>query len=405
MTPQGKAPDPPLNPWLSAPIRPRATIRQFARATPVHTFLLLCAAVGVANVLQALFDISSIWRDWPALAIMIVLGGVVGIAGGYVSAAAMRLAGRLLGGRASAVQVRRAVAWGSAPVVWGLLAAAVLLPLHSLSGGAVPLAITKVVLGLAGLWSLVTIIAMLMEVQGFGIVRGIASFAAGSALTLGLALGLALVVRVLLWQPFNIPSGAMSPTLIGGDHIFVSKYAYGYGRHSFPAGLTSFPGRVLAREPERGDVVAFKLPRDNRTDYVKRLIGLPGDIIQMRGGVLYINGTEVPQRRVGEFMTREDGGALQSIPEFEETLPNGVTYRVLDAEPNSPFDNFGPYEVPRNHYFMIGYHRDNSTDSRAMWGVGYVPFENLVGRASIIYMSHDATGGESRTDRLLQWVH
>jgi signal peptidase I len=160
---------------------------------------------------------------------------------------------------------------------------------------------------------------------------------------------------------------------------------------------------VLAREPERGDVVVFKLPRDNRIDYVKRLIGLPGDIIQMRAGVLYINGTEVPQRRVGEFMIREHDGVLRSIPEFEETLPNGVTYRVLDAKPNSPFDNFGPYQVPANHYFMIGDHRDNSTDSRALWGVGPVPFENLLGRVGIIYMSVDDGGRRGLSGRIA-WV-
>jgi len=201
------------------------------------------------------------------------------------------------------------------------------------------------------------------------------------------ALAIALVVRVFLYQPFNIPSGSMKDTLLVGDYLFVSKLSYGYSRYSFPFGLNVFSGRVLASEPKRGDVVVFKLPRDNSTDYIKRVIGMPGDRIQMRGGVLYINGTEVPKRRVGDFVSYDDAGRPRKIGKYEETLPGGRTYHVLDAEPNGPFDNVGPYDVPAGHYFMMGDNRDNSTDSRALWGVGYVPFENLIGRAEIIFFS------------------
>ena len=202
------------------------------------------------------------------------------------------------------------------------------------------------------------------------------------------ALLLAMIVRVFFYQPFNIPSGSMKSTLLVGDYLFVSKLSYGYSRYSFPFGLKLFNGRIFSAEPKRGDVVVFKLPRDNATDYIKRVIGLPGDEIQMRGGVLHINGTAIPKQRVGDFLTREEEmGPARRIPMFQETLPNGVKYRVLDSEPNGPFDNTGVYKVPAGHYFMMGDNRDNSTDSRAAWGVGYVPYDNLVGRAEIIFFS------------------
>lgn len=201
------------------------------------------------------------------------------------------------------------------------------------------------------------------------------------------ALAIAMVVRVFFYQPFNIPSGSMKETLLVGDYLFVSKLSYGYSRYSFPLGLDLFDGRIFAAEPERGDVVVFKLPRDNSTDYIKRVMGLPGDEIVVRGGIVFINGEEVKRTPAGTFETFEDGGVAETIPRYRETLPSGVTYTVLDAEPNGPFDNVGPYKVPEGHFFMMGDNRDNSTDSRALWGVGYVPFENLIGRAEIIFFS------------------
>ncbi len=197
------------------------------------------------------------------------------------------------------------------------------------------------------------------------------------------ALLLALIVRTFLFQPFNIPSGSMKSTLLVGDYLFVSKYAYGYSRFSLPFGPDIFSGRIWAAEPERGDIVVFKLPRDDSTDYIKRVIGLPGDEIRMIQGVLNINGKPVERAKVDEWI--DDDGIRYD--RYRETLPNGVSFLTLDRDANGAEDNTQVYEVPPGHYFMMGDNRDNSTDSRVLSAVGYVPFENLVGRAEVIFFS------------------
>jgi signal peptidase I len=207
------------------------------------------------------------------------------------------------------------------------------------------------------------------------------------------ALLIALVLRVLLFQPFTIPSASMEPNLYQGDYIIVSKYSYGYSRHSIPFSPPLFSGRVLGRAPQRGDIVVFKLPRDGHTDYVKRVIGLPGDRIQMRDGLLYLNGQQVPRTPAG--VTTEDigYGLLHDVAHYRETLPGGRSFLTNDFGPDSEYDNTVVYVVPEGHYFMMGDNRDNSSDSRVppeRDGVGYVPAENLVGRAQIILLSWDA---------------
>jgi signal peptidase I len=214
------------------------------------------------------------------------------------------------------------------------------------------------------------------------------------------ALLIAFFVRTFLYQPFNIPSASMYPTLKVGDYLFVSKLSYGYGEHSFDFAFSAsgrewikccpinFKGRVFfADTPKRGDIAVFKLPTDTNIDYIKRVIGLPGDHIQMQAGVLYINGVAVKKDRIEDFVDPTGEGRGQPVPQFLETLPNGVTYRVLDTKPNGEGDFTKDYVVPEAHYFMMGDNRDNSQDSRYLTEVGYVPIENYVGRADIIFFS------------------
>jgi signal peptidase I len=206
------------------------------------------------------------------------------------------------------------------------------------------------------------------------------------------ALGVALVLRVFLFQPFTIPSASMEPNLYQGDYIVVSKYAYGWSRHSMPFSPALFEGRLMSRGPARGDIVVFKLPRDGRTDYIKRVIGLPGDRIQVRGGVVYINGERVPRKMTASV--REDSGAgfVRDVMRFTETLPEGRRIHVNDYGTGAPLDDTDIFIVPEGHYFMMGDNRDNSLDSRLPEeeGVGFVPAENLVGKAEFILFAWDA---------------
>jgi signal peptidase I len=209
------------------------------------------------------------------------------------------------------------------------------------------------------------------------------------------------LIRTFLFQPFNIPAGSMKPTLFVGDYIFVSKYSYGYNRYSFPFSppLTLISGRVFASEPERGDVVVFRLPKDPSIDYVKRVIGMPGDRIQMINGVLHINGTPVKREQIEDFVETDDNDREVHIKQWRETLPNGVSHPTLDMIENGVYDNTKEYRVPAGHYFMMGDNRDNSSDSRVENQVGYVPAENLIGRVQILFWSVDEKG-HIRSERI-----
>jgi signal peptidase I len=241
--------------------------------------------------------------------------------------------------------------------------------------------------------------------------RGLGHELAELGMTVFYALLITFVLRVILFQPFTIPSESMEPTLLKGDYIIVSKFAYGWSRFSVPLSPPFPPGRFLGRQPHRGDIIVFRLPREPRVDYIKRLIGLPGDRIQVVQGALQINGQPVARQAAPAGIEQTPFGASFPVARFKETLPSGKTFVTNSYGTTGPADNTGVYVVPKGCYFMMGDNRDNSADSRfdpgdvppgypsCPWnpaldrftssdlGVGFVPFENLVGRADIILFS------------------
>ena len=206
--------------------------------------------------------------------------------------------------------------------------------------------------------------------------------------TLFYALIIAITIRSLLIQPFYIPSSSMEPNLLVGDRIFVTKYSYGYSKHSFPFSPPIFKGRIMHKNPERGDIVVFKTPADNRTDYIKRLIGLPGDIVQFISSNLYINSSEVMKSRLSTNDIIFCGKKKIDVFTFEELLPNGKKFITVYSKEYT-FQNSDPFIIPKNHYFFLGDNRDCSKDSRFLSSVGYVHKDNLVGKAQFIFFSSD----------------
>ena len=206
------------------------------------------------------------------------------------------------------------------------------------------------------------------------------------------ALIIALVIRSFLYQPFYIPSSSMEPNLLIGDRLFVSKYSYGYSRHSFPFSPKIINNRILDKKPERGDVIVFKTPSDNRTDYIKRLIGLPGDTVQIVNKVLYVNDLEIKKKKIKKMSKISCGDQILEADFFEETLPNGKNYIAVYRKEGTMI-NTDKFIVPENHYFFMGDNRDCSKDSRFLSSVGYVNSVNLVGKARVIFFSNDKKEG------------
>jgi signal peptidase I len=215
-----------------------------------------------------------------------------------------------------------------------------------------------------------------------------------------IAVLLALLVRSFLYEPFNIPSGSMKPTLEIGDYLFVSKPAYGYSRYSFPFGLVPIYNRLPAgKEPKQGDIVVFKLPTNTGVDFIKRVVGLPGDRVQVVDGRLYLNRILVPREPLG-LRRLDDREGSMTVMEYIETLPNGTIHRIYEIDDRQPLDNTEEFTVPDGHYFVMGDNRDNSQDSRVQGLVGFVPYENMVGRASFLFFS---TNGSAHLGEVWKW--
>ena len=210
--------------------------------------------------------------------------------------------------------------------------------------------------------------------------------------TIFYALIIALIIRSFLFQPFYIPSSSMEPNLLIGDRLFVSKYSYGYSRHSLPFSPRIFNERFLRKEPKRGDVIVFKTPADNRTDYIKRLIGLPGDTLEFINGYLYLNNKKIQRHKIESLLKVHCGSETLNIDTYEEVLPNGIRYVVVYRKEGTMI-NTDEFIVPKEHYFFLGDNRDCSKDSRFLSSVGYVNFNNLVGKARLIFFSNNRKKG------------
>ena len=206
--------------------------------------------------------------------------------------------------------------------------------------------------------------------------------------TIFYALVIAIVIRSLFIQPFYIPSSSMEPTLLIGDRLFVTKYSYGYSKHSFPFSLPIIKGRIFLNSPEIGDVIVFKTPADNRTDYIKRLVGLPGDAIQFISGDIFLNNNQILKSRISKTDIIYCGKQTIEVNTFEEKLPNGKMHNTVYLK-NYSFQNSDVFNVPEKHYFFLGDNRDCSKDSRYLTSVGYVHEDNLVGKAQFVFFSSD----------------
>ena len=200
-----------------------------------------------------------------------------------------------------------------------------------------------------------------------------------------IAVFIALLIRSFIAEPFNIPSGSMKPNLLVGDFIFVSKWSYGYSKHSLPFSIPLIPNKIFSKLPNRGDIVVFKTPEDNRTDYIKRVIGLPGDKIKIINGNINLNGKNIARKKMKDFFDNDKNTSLKRIRKYKE-FHDSISFDIIDIMDNGIADNTQLFEVPDGYFFVMGDNRDNSQDSRFKT-VGFIPFDNLVGKARFIFFS------------------
>jgi len=393
------------SPWATLWLSPRQTIEQIVGRRPTYLVLPLAALGTVSAFYMQLVSVglAAPFDDWRLSLLALIIAAGFGVIWLYPSALILSWIGLLLGGEATARQLRAVLAWSTVPAILGsAVTLAVLLLLKSAGGGSIVPDRALPWFGAAfALWTAIVFMLMLGRIEQFGFLRTIVASVAYVSSNLLLALFVALPVRILLYQRFSTPAASMLPTMMVGDNFFVSKFAYGYSRFSLPLGLPLFSGRVFGREPRRGDVVVFRLPKDQQTDYVKRVVGLPGERIQMKGGSLYINDVPAKREPLTDFVGEACGtDKTARVKRWRETLPNGASYETLDCVDNGFYDNTGVFTVPAGHYFMLGDNRDNSTDSRVLSAVGYIPFENLIGRVDLIFFSRAPGSGEVRSDRI-----
>ena len=390
------------SPWITVWFSPRETIDHLVAARPtyfVRVLLIFGAAASLYNEIVLTGDASAL-LNWRLALGFVLSSAALGIISFYVGAWFLNGFGRLLGGQASVMETRAACAWSAPPLILGSVIILALGIVANKTG--IPPGVFELLVFVFSLWSIVSFLRMLGRVQDFGFWRAVST----GLLNLLLAGVIAVLIRSFLFQPFNIPSGSMRPTLLVGDYIFVSKFAYGYSRFSFPFSPSLISGRIFASEPSRGDVAVFRMTKQN-ADYVKRVVGLPGDRIQMKQGVLHINDTPV-RRDAGRIAAAVDGDACGAAPRpaikrWRETLPDGASYETINCLESGSLGDTGVFTVPPGQLFVLGDNRDNSTDSR-MTAFGYVPLENLIGRVSVIYFSREADDAgavpQIRNDRI-----
>jgi signal peptidase I len=393
---------PSASPFVTLWLSPRQTIERIVTTRPTYLVVPL-AMFGVAAAFYTELvglGFADKLGDWWLWLGFVAGSAVFGLIWLYTEALILRWSGLLLRGRASAQQLRAVVAWSTVPTILGAAIAFLATVVLTAAGAVDQWGGRYLLVVIFNVWSLIVFLLMLGRVQHFGFWRTIAAYLLGFLLPLLLA-GL---FRSFLYQPFNVPASSMMPTLLVGDDFFVSKFPYGYSRFSLPFSPSSLSGRLFGSEPKRGDVVVFRLPRDEHTDYVKRVVGMPGERIQMKEGMLTINDVPVKREPIADFAGDACGsGAGPMAKRWRETLPNGASYETLDCVANGFLDNTGVFTVPPGHYFMLGDNRDNSTDSRVST-VGSIPLENLVGRADRIYFSRDPETHETRSERVLMPV-